>query len=238
MLEIVLLDDELKAVKSLEWEIENYCQGVNILKTFTNPNEALLYLKNHTPDCLFIDVEMPQMNGLEFISKFQSRQFAVVFVTAYSQYAIKAIKESAFDYLLKPIDTDDLVSTINRLKYNKEKKNPSDILEERLNNQKRVAIPVDGKLVFIEPQQIAYCKSDGNYCRIYLCDGNELFLSKKLKDIQCLLPDNHFFRVHNSYLVNLDQVCEFVKAEAYIVLKNNIKIPVSRNKKADFLGRV
>jgi two-component system LytT family response regulator len=240
MIKLVLIDDEPKAIKSLEWEIDNFCNGVEVMAAFTNPKKAITYLKTNDPDCVFLDVEMPEMDGFHFLSHFQKRDFCVVFITAYNQYAIKAIKENAFDYLLKPIDSDDLVLTIEKLKADKKNGRTYDALEERLktHSNKRIAIPVEGKLVFINTENIIYCESDGNYCKIYLDHKKPLFISKKLKEVESILPEDDFFRVHNSYVVNLKKVSEYLKSEGYVVLDNAKEIPVSRNKKSEFLNKI
>lgn len=240
MIKIILIDDEPKAIRSLEWEIDNFCKDVEVMATFTKPKEAIAYLQHHDPDCVFLDVEMPEMDGFKFLDHFNKRNFCVVFITAYNQYAIKAIKENAMDYLLKPIDSDDLVLTIEKLKANKKNGRTYDALEERLSSQpnKRIAIPAEGKLIFINTEDILYCKSDGNYCKIHLADKKSLFISKKLKEISALLPDADFFRVHNSYVINIKRVSEYLKSDGYIILDNHKKIPVSRNKKSAFLDKI
>lgn len=240
MIRIILIDDEPKAIRSLEWEIANFCEDVEVMATFTNAKEAITYLQHNDPDCVFLDVEMPEMDGFQFLDHFKQRQFCVVFITAYNQYAIKAIKENAMDYLLKPIDSDDLVLTIEKLKSDKRKARTYDALEERLSslNNKRIAIPAEGKLIFLNPEDIEYCESDGNYCKIHLVDRKSLFISKKLKEIHALLPDEDFFRVHNSYIINLKRVSEYLKTDGYVILDNQKKIPVSRNKKSAFLDKI
>lgn len=240
MIKIILIDDEPKAIRSLEWEIDNFCEGVEVMATFTKPQEAIAYLEHNDPDCVFLDVEMPEMDGFQFLDHFKKRNFCVVFITAYNQYAIKAIKENAMDYLLKPIDSDDLVLTIEKLKADKRNARTYDALEERLSlyNSKRIAIPADGKLIFLNPEDIRYCESDGNYCKIHLVDKKSLFISKKLKEISALLPEEEFFRVHNSYVINMKMVSEYLKTDGYVVLDNQKKIPVSRNKKSAFLDKI
>lgn len=241
MLNVLLIDDELKSIKSLKWELESFCSNVKIDAFFTDPEEALLYLKNHDIDCVFLDIEMPNMDGFQFLQNFEDRSFEVVFVTAYDQYAVKAIKESALDYLLKPIDSDDLINTIEKIKTRRAPK-VKDLLEESLldlsNSNKRIAIPVDGKLVFLHPEEVLYCESDGNYCKIFLENEKSLFVSKKLKEIQAILPEDKFYRVHNSYVVNMKRIREYLKQEGYVMLDNGKKIPVSRNKKSSFLEKM
>lgn len=240
MLKIILIDDEPNAIKSLEWEIANFCKDVVVLETFTNPKAAIAYLKHNDPDCVFLDVEMPEMDGFQLLDHFHNRRFCVVFITAYDQYAIKAIKENAIDYLLKPIDSDDLVATIEKLKAGKKSGRTYDALEERLmvHSHKRISIPVEGSLVFIDAEDVRYCESDGNYCRIHLMDKKPLFISKKLKEVYRMLPEEDFFRVHNRYIINLKKVSEYLKTDGYVVLDDNTKIPVSRNKKSAFLAKI
>lgn len=240
MLKVILVDDERKAIKSLEWEIANFCEDVEVLETFTDPKQAVTYLKYNNPDCVFLDVEMPKMDGFQLLDHFQKREFCVVFITAYNQYAIKAIKENALDYLLKPIDTDDLIATVEKLKAEKRDGRNYDALEERLrsSNDARIAIPVEGKLVFLNAEDIVYCESDGNYCKVNLVDKKPLFMSKKLKEVEDILPQKDFFRVHNSYIINLKKVTEYLKTDGYVVLDTQKEIPVSRNKKSEFLDKV
>ena len=240
-LKLVLIDDETKAIKSLRWELEKFSHEVEISATFTNPKEALKFLENQDVDCLFLDIEMPEMDGFEFLSHLKEWQSEVVFVTAYDHFALNAIKQSAVDYLLKPIDNEDLEATIKKLRHrvgnNGEKiKNSSVWPSAQLN--KRISIPLDGKLVFLQTDEISYCESDGNYSKIFLADKKCLFVTKKLKEIQELLPSEEFFRVHNSYVVNLKKVREYFKTDGYVVLDSLKKIPVSRSKRSSFLEKI
>ncbi|HET7361212.1 MAG TPA: LytTR family DNA-binding domain-containing protein, partial [Salinimicrobium sp.] len=192
------------------------------------------------------DIEMPGMDGFQFLDCFQNRDFGVVITTAYDQYALSAIKKRALDYLLKPIDTDDLILAIEKIKSHKASKDLKNSLEEsilalsknNLDASKKVAIPLDGKLIFLKSEEIIYCESDGNYCHIYLEDRKKLFVTKKLKEIEQLLPKENFYRVHNSFVVNLEKVREYFKTDGYVILDNHKKIPVSRTKKSSFLDKM
>lgn len=239
ILQVVLIDDEAKSIKSLEWEL-NKLDDIEILATFTNPSEALGYLKNQPVDCIFLDIEMPEMDGFQFLAQMQERNFDVVFVTAYDQFAINAIKEDAVDYLLKPIDSEDLFFTMEKIKARTEKKIEKDQFEESLLalSDKRISIPMNGKIIFLQTDEIIYCESDGNYCKIFLEDNKTLFVTKKLKDVFQLLPQEKFFRIHNCYVVNLKKVREYLKTDGYVVLSNHKKIPVARSKKSSFLDKV
>ncbi len=241
MLEAVIVDDEVKALQSLSWELTNLSDEVNIVASFTDAHEALKYLEKNTPDCLFLDIEMPAMDGFQFIKNLKNKAFPVVITTAYNQYALKALKNEAIDYLLKPIDSDDLDETLAKIKKYNSKNFTAEKLEKILLNHnsesqnKRITINTDGKLLFFESDEILYAESDGNYSTIFLRDGQKILLTKKLKEVNELLPSNSFFRIHNSYIVNLNRVKEFIKTDGYVVLDTNHKIPVSRQKKSDFL---
>ncbi|MFX0555879.1 LytR/AlgR family response regulator transcription factor [Maribacter sp. CXY002] len=241
MLEAVIVDDEIKALQSLSWELTNFSEEINVSASFTNPYEALEYLERNTPDCLFLDIEMPTMDGFQFIQKLTNKNFPVIITTAYNQYAIKALKNDAIDYLLKPIDTDDLKETIIKIKKFNAKNFSAEKLEQILLNfnarsiNKRITLNTDGKLLFLESDEILFAESDGNYSTIFLTDGQKIVLTKKLKEVNTLLPKDSFFRIHNSYIINLDKIKEFLKTDGYVVLKSNHKIPVSRQKKSDFL---
>ena len=181
------------------------------------------------------------MDGFQFIKNLKNKNFPVIITTAYNQYALKALKNEAIDYLLKPIDSDDLNDTIKKIKKFNDKNQTAEKLEQILLNfnskslEKKITINTDGKLIFLESEEILYAESDGNYSTLYLQDGQKILLTKKLKEVNQILPSESFFRVHNSFIVNLGKIKEFLKTDGYVVLKTNHKIPVSRQKKSDFL---
>lgn len=241
MIEAVLVDDEVKALQSLSWELTNFSDEIEIIASFTDPVEALGYLEGNRPDCLFLDIEMPTMDGFQFIKNLKTKNFPVVITTAYNQYAIKALKNEAIDYLLKPIDSDDLKDTIGKIKRYNSRNYTAENLEKLLlkfnNNpiRKKITLNTDGKLIFLESDEILYAESDGNYSTIFLTNGNKIVLTKKLKEVNEILPSDTFFRVHNSYIVNIGKIKEFLKTDGYVILDSKNKIPVSRQKKSDFL---
>ena len=243
MLISVIVDDEPKAIQSLSWELSNYSDQIKVIATFNNPEKALLYLAENNIDCLFLDIEMPTMDGFQFLNKLKSRDFAVVITTAYNEYAIKALKKDALDYLLKPIDSDDLEETIAKVKKHRSRALDSNKIEKvllRFNeklNTKKIAINTDGKLIFLESKEILYIVSDGNYSTFHTTNNKKIVVTKKLKEINTILPNEIFFRVHNSYIINLTKVKEFFKTDGYVILEDNHKIPVSRQKKSEFLEK-
>ena len=244
MVKAVIVDDEPKAIQGLSWELTNFSDDIEIINTFTNPEDALIFLEKHSPDCLFLDIQMPTMDGFQFLSKLKKRAFAVVITTAYDEYAIKALKHEALDYLLKPVDSDDLKDTIQKIKKFNSKIVNSEKLEQVLLKfnksiqKKKITINTDGKLIFIDSESIIYVESEGNYSTLFLEDSSKMVLTKKLKEVNQLLPENQFFRIHNSYIVNLNKIKEFYKSEGYVVMSSNHKIPVARQRKSGFLEKL
>ncbi len=244
MIKAVIVDDEPKAIQGLSWELTHFSQDIDIIETFTQPEEALIYLKNNIPDCLFLDIQMPTMDGFQFLEKLSNKDIAVVITTAYDEYAIKALKNEAIDYLLKPVDSDDLQQTIERIKRFNSKRINSDKIEnaiERFNERfekKKITINADGKLLFLDVDEIIFVESDGNYSTIHTTDKQNIVITKKLKEVDALLPEHYFFRIHNSYIVNLSKIKEFVRSEGFVIMKTNQRIPVARQRKSDFLGKL
>lgn len=243
MLRAVIVDDEPKAIQGLSWELSNFNEDIEIIKTFTEAEKAIKYINENDIDCLFLDIEMPTMDGFQLLEKLDNKDFAIIITTAYNEYAIKALKNQAIDYLLKPIDSDDLEETIGRIKLHHKKYNNTEKVEKILSsfnkkfNRRKITINTDGKLVFLSEDEILFVESDGNYSTIHTSGNKKIVVTKKLKEIDSLLPEDHFFRIHNSYIINLNKIKEFLKSDGYVVLENNHKIPVSRQRKSDFLEK-
>lgn len=244
MIRAIIIDDELAAVNNLNWELQKFSNDIKVVETFTSPVEAISGINYLKPDCVFLDIEMPEMNGFALLKKLDFRNFAVIITTAYNQYAIQAIKENALDYLLKPIDGDEIKEIIQKLKNHSSPQQLQQQFQETIkalstvNTVKMIQIPVNGKIVFIKVDEIIYCQSDGNYTRIFLDSGKNKYVSKKLKEVEELLPESLFFRIHNSYIINTLKVMEYFKGDGYVVLSNEEKIPVSRIKKDAFLEKM
>ena len=244
MIKAVIVDDEPKAIQSLSWELTNFSKEIEIIKTFSDPNIAIEYLDLNSPDCLFLDIQMPTMDGFQFLDKLTNKDFPVVITTAYNNYAIKALKHEAIDYLLKPVDSDDLQETIKKIKKHNLRLMNSSKIEEALISfnskleQKKVTLSTDGKLIFLNVDDILFVESDGNYSTVFMTDKQKIVLTKKLKEVNTMLPDNYFFRIHNSYIINLNKIKEFIKNEGYVIMQSNHKIPVARQRKSDFLEKL
>jgi len=242
MINAILIDDEQDAIDSLIWEINQFSKDINIIASFTNPIKAVAAINHLKPDCVFLDIEMPQMDGFQLLSQLKYRDFDLIITTAYDNYAIQAFKESATDYLLKPIDSDDLVKVTQKILKNKEKNNLGhdlkssldDLLSSHFKSISKVALPLTKKTVFVKIDDIMYCKSDGNYTTVFLVDDVKYLLAKKLKDVQELIHSKHFIRIHQSYIVNINFIKEYVKNDGYyLVLENRISIPVSKANRHD-----
>lgn len=244
MLKVVIVDDEQNAIDGLAWELNNIGTPINIEATFTQPSFALNYVKTNPIDCLFLDIQMPAMDGFTFLKKLGQRDFAVVITTAYDAYAIQALKNEAIDYLLKPIDSDDLRVTLNKVIKHKKRLSETEHMEQlitELSKNKptnRVPIQADGKLIMLQTSNIIYVESEGNYSTIFLANNEKIVLTKKLKEVNELLPERQFFRTHNSYIVNLERIHAYLKSEGYLIMDSNQKIPVARQRKTDFLNKL
>lgn len=240
----IIVDDEVAAINSLSWELRKYPDFISIIETFTSPKEAISGINYLKPDCVFLDIEMPEMSGFSLLDKLEYRNFAIVITTAYNQYAIQAIKESAVDYLLKPVDQDDIQGVVEKLKKLNGQQSFQHQFEQTFEALSRasapqvVQIPVSGKILFLRVADIVYCESEGNYSKVFLESGEQVLVSKKLKELEDLLPSRIFFRIHNSFIVHLLKVDEYIRTDGYLVLSNEKKVPVSRNKREAFLHRM
>ncbi len=242
MIKAIIVDDEINSIKSLRWEIENFCENVEICDSFTDPIEAISAINYLKPDCVFLDIEMPKMDGFQLLENLTYRDFDLIITTAYDNYAIKAFKENAIDYLLKPVDSEDLVKSIAKIKTSKEQNKLGFELKKALSGivpkivDRRIAIPINGKIIFVKPEDIIYVKADGNYSTFFLKEKKKEVISKKLKQIESMLENHRFYRVHNSYLVNLNYIKEYIKKDGpYLVLDDNTTIPIARSRKTSLL---
>jgi two-component system LytT family response regulator len=239
----IIVDDEKHCREVMEHLLHKHCNGVKILASCSNGEEALAALAKENPDILFLDIEMPGMNGFGLLEKFNHPSFEIVFTTAYNEYAIKAIRHSALDYLLKPVDKDELILTVQRAKEHKALKSSQrvDSLLELLNSKKknkRFAVPTMDGLIMVDAETILYCESDSAYCKIYFINSNKpLVISKTLKEVEEVLQGNDFCRIHHSYCINMKCVQSYIRGEGgEVVLNTGQHLPVSRTRKQDFLS--
>ncbi|SHG30575.1 two component transcriptional regulator, LytTR family [Salegentibacter echinorum] len=246
MIKAVIIDDEINAQSLLEKTLDRYLPNrVNIVAKCNGVDAGVLAIKKHEPDLVFLDIQMPEKNGFELFKYFKVIKFEVIFTTAYDKFGIKAIKRSALDYLLKPINHLELAEAIR--KYEKKDEGNSaqrklSLLLENLNvndqNVSKIAFPTLEGFELIHTNQILYCKAESNYCRIKKIDSTAKLASKTLKFVEELLPVNSFNRIHKSYVINLNYVVRYNKADKEIELTNGEKLPVSFRKEEEFINAI
>jgi len=237
---VVIIDDEKNCIEILEYLIEKNCSGAEIISTFQLPAEALKQLPVIKPDLVFLDIEMPGMNGFKLLEKLGDFNFDVIFTTAYNEFAIKAFKVNAADYLLKPIDSTELKNAFEKVKHLRSHENESikALLEYLQTNQNinKIGLTTDDGMVFIDLDNLLYCKADGPYTHFNLVGGKTYLSSKTLGDYEDQLSSKGFYRIHNSYLINLKHITRYVRDDGgYIVMSDQSTITVSRRRKEGFL---
>lgn len=239
MIKALIVDDESKALNLLKVTMERNFPGEFILETAQGGEEGLAKLTSFKPDLLFLDIEMPSMSGFDLLAAIPDVDCKVIFTTAYNQYAIRAIRYNALDYLLKPINPSELKEAVIRFQLQQNKKEVySKQLENFFSNKdKNLAITTYDGVVFLEVDKIIRCEADLNYTKFILLDNKTFLSSKTLKEYEDLLSvHKNFLRVHRSHLVNLDFVLKF-KNEGCLILKDSTIVPVSRRKKEDVVTR-
>jgi two-component system, LytTR family, response regulator len=242
MITAIIIDDEAKGRLALLKKISDYCPQVKVLAEAANGSEALLLIQHHKPQLIFLDIEMPRMNGFEMLNELPEKNFHIIFTTAYDQYAIKAIKYAAFDYLLKPVDIEELKTAVDKLdsRENKETKKQVELLQQNMQQQKKqlhkLAIPTLEGLLFYDINDIMHLEANSNYTNIHFTNKTKITASKTLKDFEELLPGDTFFRTHHSHLINLNFIKRYIKGDGgQIELQNGTYVDVSRRKKEEFL---
>lgn len=242
MIDAIIIDDEAKGRFALRQKLADYCPQVSIVAEATNGFEGIAAITLHKPQLIFLDIEMPQMSGFEMLNNLPQKKFHIIFTTAYNQYAIKAIKYAAFDYLLKPVDIEELKIAVNKLEQlpvvNTQLQ--LDNLHQNLLHPKKqfhkLAIPTLEGLLFFDVNSIVHLEASSNYTNIYLDSKQKIIASKTLKDFEELLPTDIFFRTHHSYIINLNCIKRYIKGDGgQIELSNGSFVDVSRRKKEEFL---
>lgn len=246
MLKAILIDDEESSLSSLKEKILSYCPNVQITALCDNAAKGIEAIENLHPDIVFLDIEMPVMNGFVMLQQLIYKNFELIFTTAYDHYAIKAIRFSALDYLVKPIEIEDLKAAISKAeeKRNRSYPNPQiELLVEQLVNKKnsfsRIAIPTTEGLQFIKTSDIVYLEASINYTHIYIEAGKKFIVSRTLKDFEDILPAEVFVRIHNSYIINKNFAEKYIRGDGgQVVLSNGVTLDVAKRKKHEFLKAI
>lgn len=221
--------------------ISKFTPGVEVVASCTDPLDALQKIEALKPQVVFIDVHMPQLTGFELLERTDRSQFEVIFTTSSEQHVLKALKAGAIDYLLKPVQADELKLAVEKVAARKATVPAAqlEMLMEYFKPQKpktkRIALTATDHLVFVETNDILYCESDSNYTTFFLTNGEKVIISKTLKDVEEMLAGEDFFRIHASYLINMKHVSKFTRGDGgFVVMTNNQQISVSRKKKDEF----
>jgi two-component system LytT family response regulator len=241
-LRAILLDDEPYCVKLLAMQLQEHCPEVEIIAQCTDSREGLKAIRTLEPDVVFLDIEMPNLNGFGLLEQLQDISFSLIFVTAYDAFALKAFKFSALDYLLKPVDTEELKAAVAKAaKKGHIDGRQLDLLKWQYQAgqlPQKLAVPHHGGITFVELKEIIFCEADSNYTKLILSSGKGHLLTKTLREVQEFLEERNFLRVHRQYLVNLDHIKSYMKGEGnYLVMSNDASIPVGRNQKDRLLQR-
>lgn len=247
MVKAIIVDDEKFCIEVLEELLAAHCPEIEVVSSCQSAEDGMVSIRNHQPEIVFLDIEMPRMNGFDMLKKLLPFHFDVIFTTAYDNYAIRAFKYSALDYLLKPIDSDDLKAAVEKYRHPKTQRNYSaqiDLLVENIRQLNpslihRIAIPTVEGLIMLPIKDIIYCEANSSYTIIHLVKKEKIVSAKTLKEYEEILEAHNFFRVHNSHLINLNYVEKYVKGDGgYVIMSDESTIGVSRGRKESFVARL
>ena len=240
----VIIDDELNSVDVLKRLIEKYCPEVTVIGEAENAEEGRQIIKMLSPDIIFLDIEMPLESGFDMLDKFYEDDLNVIFITAYDHYALKAIKYAALDYLLKPVDIDELILAVNKVAEKIKRKSSSggiELLKQYLQKEianNKIALPTAEGLRFVNIQEIIRCEACGNYTKIFLIANQHYLITRTLKEYEEILAPNNFLRIHHAHLININHVEQYVKGKGgYVIMKDGSIVDISIRKKQEFLSR-
>ena len=238
MISAVIIDDEPNNIDNLKNLLQQYCAEVKISGTAINAKDGREIILQHNPDVVFLDIQMPGENGFDLLLSLSKYYFEVVFVTAYDQYGIKAVKFSAIDYLLKPINIEELKIAVKKVVEKKEQRSQNDQLSNLMQllqgNQKehRIALPSAHEIRYVKPSDIIRCESSNNYTTFHFASDEKLLISKPIYFYEDLLQDYSFIRCHQSHLVNKKFIKSFIKEDGgYLLLEDTTRLPVAKHRK-------
>jgi two-component system LytT family response regulator len=237
----VIIDDEGKARRILEALLNQNCEDVEVVAVADDVPSGVKMINREQPDIVFLDIEMPGFSGFQLLEFFDEIDFDIIFTTAYSEHALKAFEVSAIDYLLKPIQIDQLIKAVDKVRSKKAAQINEKIntLKENLRENKisKIALPVADGLLFVKPEEILYLKAESSYTNIYLAENKTILVSKTLKEFEKLIDHPHFMRIHRSYFVNLNHIKQYFKSDGgHIEMINGDIVYFSKDKKEEMLA--
>ncbi len=239
MLKIVIIDDEKNALEALEWKLKKYIDDIEIVSC-NSPIEGIACIEKTHPELVFLDIQMPEMDGFTLLEQLDYKDFKLIFTTAHDKFALQAIKVSAIDYLLKPIDKDELISAIEKVR-----KTTQENLEYKLQallksihpKPHKINIAADNKIYLLDQNDVVMLKADKSYTTIFLKDNTQIIVSKTLKEVEKKFDYPQYYRVHHSYLINTNHVKEYRKGlGAELIMTNNLTASISRKKKNELIS--
>jgi len=246
MLQVIIVEDEKHSRETLKNLISEFCDGVEVIGMSGSVDDAVELIKLKKPDLVFMDIELQTGTGFDVLDRLSNQQFEVIFTTAYEQYAIKAIKFSSIDYLLKPIDIEELQAAVKKALIKKDAGQYQQQLEVLLANfrkpsseHKNICLSTADGIEFVKVHDVIFCEANGSYTNFYLKEGRKIIVSKHLKEYENLLADQDFMRVHNSFLINLMEVKRYVKTDGgYVLMNNDATVSISPKKKEEFMEKM
>ncbi|GDX52955.1 DNA-binding response regulator [Bacteroidota bacterium] len=238
----ILIDDEVNCTDILSIQLKKHCSNVEVIAVCNSAKDGIEKINELNPDVIFLDIEMPHMNGFRLLEQLTPFNFEVVFTTAYDEFAIKAFKVCATDYLLKPIDKTELIEAVRKVATKKNGNNNSSTQMTELlkmissqSQEKKIALPTNDGMLFLKPSDIIRCESDSNYTYVFLANGEKICVTKTLKQVEESLHGFSFFRVHQSHLVNLNHVIKYNRDDSGIITSDGTTITIARQRKEGFL---
>lgn len=243
-LRAILIDDEVNNLSLLEKMLLQHCSNVEVVATETNALQGIELLRNLKPDLLFLDIQMPHLNGFELLQALEPVDFEVIVVTAYDEFALAAFDHHVLGFLTKPVVREKLIQTVQRASDRIHQKsiaqNIFTLLGKQLqhNDESKIALSTTNGLLFVEESDIIYCESSGNYTHFHMKNGKRIIVSRQLGEYEKLLPEAHFVRIHDKYIIHLHYVNEYIRGRGGEVKINSvISLPVSANRRDNFLSR-
>jgi two-component system, LytTR family, response regulator len=243
MYSAIIVEDEMHSRELLKNMLAELCKEISVIATASSVQEGVMAIKNYNPDLVFLDIEMQTGTGFDLLQQFPKAVFDVIFVTAYNHYAIKAIKFSAVDYLLKPVDAEELTEAVSKV-IQKRKDNITPLaLQALMNNLRRpsntpqtITLATSDGLEFIPLPEIIHIEANGPYSIFFLKDERKIMVSKNLKEYELLLSEHNFLRIHNSHIININEVKRMIKTDGgYAIMSNGAQLIISPKRKDDFL---
>lgn len=243
MIKAIIVDDEIHCLDTLSILLKEYCPQVKVIEKCSSPKSAIDTIEKLKPSLVFLDIEMPVMNGFELLQQFEEISFSVIFTTSYDQYAIKAIRFSALDYLLKPIEPNELINAIKKVEEQQQLPMAEQFqmllkqIQDKNSSFNKIAVPTAEGFELIPAEQVLYCEASDNYTHFYLKTKNKITACRTLKEIEEQLHDfTYFVRIHHSYIANLNEVMKYVRGEGgYLIMSDGSSINVSRSRKEALL---